>query len=214
MSAAIITFLILTAIFQIMAIYTYRHEIRWLYVDYIWLVIASAALIFYALKADQDEAKRVLPAYDNHLTGMAEIARGEIGFSDFFLTFFSMVKVTNETSEISQQKVEFERLNKKLDTYRLQMKSLDWPYNIEKFHSCKNLGADFKTVEAGRRVKAICETFDSVIKSRTEREDIAKRARGSEYSAIEIYIFPFFLALALSLRLARTTADLLRKKAC
>lgn len=211
MSAAIITFLVLLPAFQMLAFYTYRYEVRWLYTDYVWLVIAASALIFYALKAGQDEAKRVLPAYDNHLSGMAYVAKGEIGFSDFYLSFFSNVRVTNETEAIRQQKVEFTMLNKRLESYRLRMESPSWPYEIERFHNCQELSAGLHTKEALHRVTSICEFFKRVISSRTEREELSKRSSVGGYETLEYYGYPFLLAFALAVRLGRTTADVLRK---
>lgn len=213
MSTALIVFIFLTPIFQYLAFKTHKQEIRWLYADYAWLIIASVALFFYGLEADQDEARRIIPVYDEHLLGMAHIAKEEILFSDLFLTFFSNVSVTNESQSIQQQKKEFEILNKRLNIYRSHMKSSDWPNNIEVFHNCKELGAGLTSIEAISRVKNICTTFNRVVASRSERNEILMRTKESKYGGIKIYIYPFLLALALSLRLGKTTADVLRRRA-
>lgn len=61
MWTAIIFFCILAITFQVVAYRTYTQEALWLLTDYFWLLIAATALIFYASKAEQYEASRMLP---------------------------------------------------------------------------------------------------------------------------------------------------------
>ncbi|MBF6031476.1 hypothetical protein ICY20_27330 [Pseudomonas sp. P115] len=212
MDLFIIVFLISFLFFQILGFVTFKREILWLSSDYVWLGLAAISLFFYAQKAEQDNAKRVLPNYNTHLSHMRQMTKSDIFFYIGHLDIMYEYGLGNGVKNNDEYRSDILLLQRRIKALIEPMQSKDWPDRMEQFFDCAEISAKLVSETTRLTAATLCEKFELVHKSRENRNAMAKTAKGGIASALEIHIYPIFFALALAIRLGRTTADVRRKQ--
>ena len=208
----IIVFLISFLIFQALGFFTFKREILWLSSDYVWLGLAAISLIFYAQKAEQDNAKRVLPNYNTHLSHMQQMAQSDVLFNMGHLDAMYEYGTGDDVKSRDEYRSDILLLQNRIKALIEPMQAKDWPDRMEQFFDCAQISKNLVTETTLLTAERLCKNFEWVHKSREDRNAIAKTAKGGIASALEIHIYPIFFALALAIRLGRTTADVRRKQ--
>lgn len=208
----IIVFLISFLFFQALGFFTFKREILWLSSDYVWLGLAAISLIFYAQKAEQDNAKRVLPNYNTHLSQMRQMTQSDILFNMGHLDIMYEYGPGDGIKSSDEYRSDILLLQHRIKALIEPMQAKDWPDRMEQFFDCAQISANLVSETTLLTAERLCEKFEWVHKSREDRNAIAKTAKGGIASALEIHVYPIFFALALAIRLGRTTADVRRKQ--
>jgi len=179
----IIVFLISFLFFQVLGFLIFKHEILWLSSDYVWLGLAAISLIFYAQKAEQDNAKRVLPNYNTHLSYMRQMAQSDIlfytGHLDIMYEYGSGVGVKSD----DEYRSDILLLQHRIKALIEPMQAKDWPDRMEQFFDCAQISASLVSETTLLTAKRLCEQFELVHKSREDRNTVVKTAKGGIASA-------------------------------
>lgn len=208
----IIVFLISFILFQALGFLTFKREILWLSSDYVWLGLAAISLMFYAQKAEQDNAKRVLPNYNTHLSHTRQMAQSNVLFNMGHLDIMYKYGPGEGIKRSDKYRSDILLLQHRIKALIEPMQAKDWPDRMEQFFDCAQISANLVTETTLLTAESLCEKFEWVHKSREDRNAIAQTAKGGIASTLEIHIYPIFFALALAIRLGRTTADVRRKQ--
>lgn len=210
MLIAFIFFMILTACVQMVAFRTYRQESRWLLTDYFWLTVASSALIFYGMKAVQVEDNAHLRTWE-HMMGEYDsgslYSMGTISL-DLYIMYDQQPGLDPKPKDLKMQ--EASELNSRIKASMHQIEKEGMNHFLDVYsHDAMAEGITSPDV-----VQKLEEFEKEVGIIRTRYNEV----KGFKYSslpsisaALEYHIYPYLLAIALALRLGRTTADYLRK---
>lgn len=212
MDSFIVVFLISFLFFQVLGFFTFKREILWLSSDYLWLGLAAISLIFYAQKAEQDNAKRVLPNYDTHLSHMQQMAYSDVLFNLSHLDIMYGYGLGDGVKTSDEYRSDILLLRNRIEALIEPMRAEDWPDRMEEFFDCNQISKNLVSETTLLTAERLCEKFEWVLKSREDRNTIAETAKGGITSVLEIHTYPGFFAFALAIRLGRTTADFRRKK--
>ena len=209
---AFIIFIVSVVVLQMVALRTYANEVFWARSDYVWLSVAALALISLTAEARKDEARTLIPIQEEHLQGMAAIAEQDVHFSLNYLTFFSEIKVQNQTQEITRQKQEFIELKTRLLPYLEAFSAPSWVSRIDGFHSKQALLSGLSDPMAVSRATSITKGMDRVRSSYSELRGLQERLEVSFLERLRVYLAPLLVAFVLAIRLGKTTAEVKRKK--
>ncbi|WP_095180641.1 hypothetical protein [Pseudomonas sp. Irchel 3F6] len=212
MDLFIIVFLISFLFFQVLGLFTFKREILWLSSDYVWLGLAAISLIFYAQKAEQDNAKRVLPNYNAHLNQMQKMTHSDVLFNLGHLDIMYEYGPGEGIKNSNEYRSDILLLKHRIEALIEPTQAKDWPDRMEQFFDCAQISENLVSETTRLTADRLCEKFEWVHKSREDRNAVAKTAKGGIASVLEIHIYPIFFALALAIRLGRTTADVRRKQ--
>ena len=208
MWTAIIFFCVLAIAFQVVAYRTYTQEARWLLTDYFWLLIATTALIFYASKAEQYEASRRLPT--NIKYNEVSDALSSYGLSSSILHLEITEREAKESANNTQETDSIE-LNKRVQAALEEIDKVGWQQFLKTEYSHGAMSYGLKSPVVLNELDKINSDFAEVSKRYAELKELRNKARGSNWNAVELILYPFLVAFALAVRLGRTTADYLRK---
>lgn len=208
MWTAIIFFCILAITFQVVAYRTYTQEALWLLTDYFWLLIAATALIFYASKAEQYEASRMLPTGIKYNQESDELSSIRLSNSILHLeiTEQEAKEITNNT-----QKIDSIELNKRVQAALEKIDKVGWQQFLKTEYSHGAMSYGLTSPAVLKELDKIDLDFAEVSKRHAELKELRNKAQGSNWNAVELILYPFLVAFALAVRLGRTTADYLRK---
>lgn len=208
MWAALIFFCILAAAFQVVAFRTYALEARWLLTDYLWLLIAATALIFYATKAEQYEATRILPNNIEYNKIKDELSSRALSFS---ILHMEIAEAKAKESGDSVQEADSIELSKRIQAALQEIDNIGWQNFLKSEYSHEAMSYGLTSPVVLEELNKIDSEFVDISKQHAEFDELKSKARGSDWNAVELIIYPFLVAFALAVRLGRTTADYLRK---
>lgn len=208
MWATLIFFCILAAAFQVVAFRTYALEARWLLTDYFWLLIAATALIFYAIKAEQYEATRILPNDIKYNEIKDELSSRWLSSS---ILHMEITEAKAKESGDSIQAADSIELSKRVQAALQQIDNIGWEQFLESEYSHDAMSYGLTSPVVLEELDKIDSDFTDISKRHAELDELKSKARGSDWNGVELIIYPFLVAFALAVRLGRTTADYLRK---
>lgn len=211
MSGPIILFITLSLLFQLAALKTYGKELLWVATDYIWLTVAAIALIFYAVKGEQYLMEKQLkdsePQYEmshfmNHMFFETNVR---------IHSFIGILKDKKEIeSSVSDQSEDASTLAKRLERLSAPMSDDDWNKFLRSY-SYNSLTDGLKDPQVRETATSIENIIISAKERLKKRDEMKAFVANPTPKENELFKYPFVLAFPLSLRLGRTTADLLRK---
>lgn len=210
MLIAFMFFIILASCVQIVAFRTYKQESRWLLTDYFWLTVASSALIFYGMKAVQVENAAHLRTWEQM---MAEYDSGSLhSMGTISLGLYIMydqppgVEPVPEDAKMQEARELDSRINASMQQIEKE--------GMDKFLYVYSHDAMAEGITSPEVVQKLEEFEKELVRIRERYKEV----KGLKYSslsslsaALEYHLYPYLLAIALALRLGRTTADYLRK---
>lgn len=212
-STALGLFVIFSLIFQIIAFNTYKNELLWAWSDYVWLTVATLALITITAEARKDEARTMIHIQEDYLQTMAIIVEQDVHFSLNFANFFSGVNVVDETQEITRNKNELREMESRLLPYLKEFESNQWISNIDKFHSKDHLLKGMTDPIIQSQIEQLSDSLLRVQQAYNELTELKNKLRTTFLERLRIYLGPILLAFALAVRFAKTTAEIKRKSA-
>lgn len=199
-------------IFQLAGYFLYAKELLWVATDYLWLIVAASAVVFYATKAKQFETEQKL----KESAGQYEMDQrlANLYFSTNLFTFNLLGVGYIDSSGSPHQRIktsdEDAVLKKRLDGLSDALKKIEWNDFIKQYPS-EGISKEFKDPELKYYVAEIDQVVSTAKKSQDEREALENVVANNDMKWKELYIYPLALAIALSIRLGRTTADFRRK---
>jgi hypothetical protein len=205
-------FAVLLVILQVIAFLTYKHELSWMKMEYIWLGVACIAIISYTTEARKDNAANLIPVQKEHLNGMTSITEQSVNFMLNYLTLFSTIKVLNETPEITKTKKEFILAKSRLLPFLKTMQDTNWYAKIDSFYSYDKLREGITDDIALRQINDLSDCMKRVHDSYAELNRLEADLKNNFIDKFRIYLAPYFLAIALALKFALTTASIRRKR--
>lgn len=208
MLAPVIFFLILSVFFQALAFRTYAHESRWLLTDYLWLLIAATALIFYASKADKLEASRRLP--NQIYLNKESDSISSYGLITSVLQLEILEREGKESSNNTQESDSVE-LRNRVRAAAHEIDRVGWEAFLKNAYSRDAMVNGLTSPKVLEEFEKIDTEFTEASERHDELSALKAKASDSVWNAVEFVLYPFFVAFALAIRLGRTTADYLRK---
>lgn len=199
--------------FQVLGYYQYRHEISWVSSDYLSLGLAAIAILFLSNKADVDTATRELPNYAGYLGQMRQAAEMSVLANLQTLLVLDSRDPTDGPIGSKEYHADIKVLEGRIQSFSPLLKNVDWPNRMEDFFDCAQLSAGLQSSATKQSAERLCESFEFVRYSRNEQNKNRRASEQGVLSALEIHVFPCFLALAVAVRLGRTTSDIRRKRA-
>lgn len=206
-------FLISFVVFQLLGYYQYRHEILWVSSDYLSLGLAAITILFLSNKANVDTATNQLPNYVGNLSQMRQAAEMSVVANLQTLMVLDSRDPTDGPIGSKEYHADIKVLQDRIQAFSPLLKNVDWPERMEGFFDCSKLSADLQSSITKQSAERLCESFEFVRNSRSEQNEIRRTSEQGIWSALEVHFFPGFFALAVAVRLGRTTSDIRRKRA-
>lgn len=206
-------FLLSFVIFQLLGYFQYRYELLWVASDYLWLGLAAISILFLSNKANLDTAASQLPDYVGNLSQMRQAAEISVAANLQTLMVLDSRDPTDGPIGSSEYHTDIKVLQDRIQAVSAHLKNADWPERMESFFDCSQLSAGLKSSATQQSADRLCETFEFVRNSRNVQNEIRRNSERGVLSWLEVHYFPGFLALAVAVRLGRTTSDIRRKRA-
>ena len=199
--------------FQLLGYYQYKHELLWVSSDYLSLGLAAISILFLSSKAGVDTAMNQLPVYVGHLSHMRQAAEISVTANLQTLMVLDSTDPTDGPIDSKDYHADIKVLQDRIQAFSPLLKSADWPERMESFFDCSQLSAGLQSSATKQSAERLCESFEFVRNSRNQKNEVKRTSERGTLSALEIHVFPGFFALALAVRLGRTTSDIRRKRA-
>ncbi|WP_152643628.1 hypothetical protein [Pseudomonas oryzihabitans] len=199
-------------VFQLAGYFLYNKELVWVATDYLWLIVAASAVVFYATKAKQFETEQTLK--DTGGTYEMDQRIAKLYFSTNVFTYNLLgIGYINSSGSLHQRIKKSDEdaiLAKRLEGLHDALKNMEWRDFIKQYPS-EGISKELKDPELKDYASELDKIVSTAKKNQDKREALEKVVANNDMRWKELYIYPLALAIALSIRLGRTTADFRRK---
>jgi hypothetical protein len=211
MLGLIVVFLIFVLIFQILAGLTYRYELEWLRTDYVWLVIASFALFFYSAKGDQYEANIELKTEEHFIKQFDALTSNSVSTGILGLEIIDEELRLQGVQSSDSRRVETVESRKRIREILAKTDEIGWGKYMKDYYNPTQLSEGVISDSVKAELSEVTKHIEEIAARHQRVADVRSRTNISNWSGVELILYPYVFAFALALRLGRTTADYRRK---
>ncbi len=150
----------------------------------------------------------MLPTYIKHNEQSDVLS--SYGLSNSILHLERTEREAKESANNAQETDSIE-LNKRVQATLEEIDKVGWQQFLKTEYSHDAMSYGLTSPVVLKELNKIDSDFEEVSKRYAELKALKDKARGSNWNAVELVLYPFLVAFALAVRLGRTTADYLRK---